>query len=87
MYERMGFVAARLEAHADAERGDLVAPSARATRRLEPIEVEPRVARAVQAPNGVTDRLAHALDLVLAALVQRQLDAARAEAPRARRQP
>src|SRR6266700_3320652 len=52
---------------------------------LEPLQVEERIANPVQPPHGVADRLEHPLHLVLAALVERELDAAAAEAPRARR--
>ena len=42
--------------------------------RLEAGEVEPGVAAAVEAANRVADRFEHALDLVLAALVDGELD-------------
>src|SRR5207237_9611757 len=52
---------------------------------LEPAERERPVARAVQPQHGVADRGEHPLHLVLAALVHRQLDAARREPVRAGR--
>jgi hypothetical protein len=48
--------------------------------RLEAGEREPRVAAPVQPDDRVPDGLAHPLDLVLAALVEGQLEAARREA-------
>ena len=52
---------------------------------LEPVGRQPRVAAAMKVADGVADRLEHALDLMLAALVDRELDACRAEsAARAR---
>ena len=50
------------------------AVSSRHSPGLEPVEVEPRVAAAVQLPHRMADRLAHPLHLVLATLVQRQLE-------------
>ena len=47
---------------------------------LDSVEREARVPAAVQASDGVADRLAHPLHLVLAALVERQLEPGRAEA-------
>src|SRR5437899_2890607 len=41
----------------------------------EPLDRQPRVAAAAQALDGVADRLAHALDLMLSSLVDRKLDA------------
>src|SRR6266508_2028714 len=46
---------------------------------LKPFDTEARVAAAVQADDGVADRFAHALDLVLASLVDRELDPRGAE--------
>ena len=77
MYERMGFV--RFGAGLDL--GAQLAPRA----RLEPVDGEPGVAPAVQAPHAVADRLEHPLHLAVAALVDRQLDAAAAETAHARR--
>ncbi len=56
------------------------AVSSRHSPGVETVERERRVARTVQAHDGVADRLAHPLHLVLAALVQRQLDPGRAQA-------
>jgi hypothetical protein len=50
---------------------------------LEAAQVEAGVAAAVQAGDRVADRLEHALDLVLAALVDAELDSRRAEPARA----
>ena len=47
----------------------------------EAVERQAAVAAAVQAPDGVADRLEHALDLVLAALVERELDGVGAQQP------
>ena len=49
--------------------------SARATRPARALGREARVDAAVQARDGMADRLEHPLDLVLAPLVDRQLDA------------
>ena len=56
---------------------------------LEPFEGQPRVAAAVEPHDRVADRRAHALDLMLAALVQHELDPSRAESagPRGSRRP
>src|SRR5438045_3839614 len=67
-----------------AQAGNLVARERAPFARAEPCEVEPGVAAAVQAPHRVPDGLEHALDLVLPALVECQLDKARAEAARLR---
>ena len=74
-------VAVQLRAAAPRPRRLELAPGA----RREPVERERPVAAAVQAQHGVADGGEHALHLVLAALVDRQLDRAPAEPARARR--
>src|SRR5205085_1464398 len=49
---------------------------------LEVVHLDPAVARPVQAAHRMADRRAHPLHLVLAPLVQGQLDPPRAEPPR-----
>ena len=66
----------RLEPDLVAERRHLVGGQLAPLARREPDRAEPRIAPAVEVPNGVPDRLAHALHLVLAALVQRELEPA-----------
>ena len=56
------------------------ASSSRHSPGARPSSVEPRVAAAVQAANRMADRLAHPPHLVLAALVQDELDARRGRA-------
>src|SRR6266511_142985 len=47
----------------------------------EPFDADARIAAAVQADDGMANRLAHALDLVLAALMDRELEPRRSEEP------
>ena len=85
MYERMGFVRPSLTARRRRERRerrrsracDARPPArARATRPARAVERQRAVAAAVQAPDGVADRVEHPLHLVLAALVEDELDLA-----------
>ena len=83
MYERMGFVATRARGRRRAAaRRPRFAVSARHSPSSQPFEVQLGVADAMQVAHRVADRLAHALDLVLAALVQRELEAADGAFPR-----
>ncbi len=62
------------------ERVDFVAGELAPLPRRQAVDREPRVGRAVQTADGMADGLAHPLHLVLAALVERQLEPRRAEA-------
>src|SRR6266516_7016293 len=63
------------------ERNHLVVGELAPRAGVEPVDAEARVATAVEAANRVADRLEHPLHLVLAPLVDRELDPRRAESP------